>query len=216
MSCCLMGDSPLHESPIGRAKAQAKYPVFVESGMGMLEYLLALLVFSTGMMGLMSAQLVAKKVVHEASQRSTATALGRDIVERMRTNSGQLEAYRALAIGDTTQLLPLPDASCDISTCTVLQMAAFDLWQWESNLLGLSGQRNGASSGGLVSPRACISTDGGEVAVTISWLVSSFVQQPTPSTCGTDDIGSEATPSESNGDTLQRRQLMISTYIGRR
>ena len=63
MSCCLMGDSPLHESPIGRAKAQAKYAVSVESGMGMLEYLLALLVFSTGMMGLMSAQLVAKKVV---------------------------------------------------------------------------------------------------------------------------------------------------------
>jgi type IV pilus assembly protein PilV len=155
-------------------------------------------------------------VVHEASQRSTATALGRDIVERMRTNSGQLEAYRALAIGDTTHLLSLPDASCDISTCTVLQLAAFDLWQWESNLLGLSGQRNGASSGGLVSPRACISTDGGEVAVTISWLVSSVVHQPTPLTCGADDIGSEATPNGSNDDTLQRRQLMISTYIGRR
>ena len=216
MPCCLMGDNPLYDSPIGRAKAQAKYGVFVERGMGMLEYLLALLIFSTGMMGLMSAQLVAKKVVHEASQRSTATALGRDIVERMRTNSGQLEAYRALAIGDTTQLLPLPNANCDISTCTALQLAAFDLWQWESNLLGLSGQRNGASSGGLVSPRACISTDGGEVAVTISWLVSSVVHQPTPLTCGADDIGSEATPNGSNDDTLQRRQLMISTYIGRR
>ena len=216
MSCCLMGDSPLPESPIGRAKVQAQYAMSVERGMGMLEYLLALLVFSTGMMGLMSAQLVAKKVVHEASQRSTATALGRDIVERMRTNSGQLEAYRALAIGDTTQLLPLPNANCDISTCTALQLAAFDLWQWESNLLGLSEQRNGASSGGLVSPRACISTDGGEVAVTISWLVSSVVHQPTLLTCGADDIGSEATPSGSNDDTLQRRQLMISTYIGRR
>jgi type IV pilus assembly protein PilV len=216
MSCCLICNSPLYVSPIGHVKAQAKCAVSAERGLGMLEYLLALLIFSTGMMGLMSAQLVAKKVGYEASQRSTATALGRDIVERMRTNSGQLEAYRALAIGDTTQLLPLPDVSCDISTCTVLQLAAFDLWQWESNLLGLSGQRNFASSGGLVSPRACISTDGGEVAVTISWLVSSVVQRPTPSTCGADDIGSEATPSESNDDTLQRRQLMISTYIGRR
>ena len=216
MSCCLMGDSPLHESPIGRAKVQAQYAMSVERGMGMLEYLLALLVFSTGMMGLMSAQLVAKKVAYEASQRSTATALGCDIVERMRTNSGQLEAYRALAIGDTTQLLPLPDASCDISTCTVLQLAAFDLWQWESNLLGRSERRSSASSGGLVSPRACISSDGGEVSVTISWLVSSVVQQPTPSTCGAEDIGAGATPSESNDNTLQRRQLMISTYIGRR
>ena len=187
-----------------------------ERGMGMLEYLLALLIFSTGMMGLMSAQLVAKKVVYEASQRSTATALGRDIVERMRINSGQLEAYRAMAVGDTTQLLPLPDADCNISTCTAPQLAAFDLWQWESNLLGRSERRSSASSGGLVSPRACISSDGGEVSVTISWLVSSVVQQPTPSTCGAEDIGAGATPSESNDDTLQRRQLMISTYIGRR
>ena len=216
MPCCLMGDNPLYASPIGRAKAQAKYGVSVESGMGMLEYLLALLIFSTGMMGLMSAQLVAKKVAYEASQRSSATALGRDIIERMRTNSGQLEAYRAMALGDTARLLPLPDADCNISTCTALQLAIFDLWQWESSLLGLSGQRNDASSGGLVSPRACISSDGGEVSVTISWLVSSVVQQPTPSTCGAEDIGAGATPSESNDNTLQRRQLMISTYIGRR
>ncbi len=188
MSCCLICNSPLYVSPIGHVKAQAKCAVSAERGLGMLEYLLALLIFSTGMMGLMSAQLVAKKVGYEASQRSTATALGRDIVERMRTNSGQLEAYRALAIGDTTQLLPLPNANCDISTCTALQLAAFDLWQWESNLLGLSGQRNGASSGGLVSPRACISTDGGEVAVAISWLVSSVVHQPTPLTGGADDL----------------------------
>ena len=187
-----------------------------ERGMGMLEYLLALLIFSTGMMGLMSAQLVAKKVVYEASQRSTATALGRDIVERMRINSGQLEAYRAMAVGDTTQLFPLPDPDCNISTCTAPQLAAFDLWQWESNLLGRSERRSSASSGGLVSPRACISSDGGEVSVTISWLVSSVVQQLTPSTCSAEDIGAGVTPSESNDDTLQRRQLMISTYIGRR
>ena len=216
MSCCLIGDSPLHESPIGRAKPQAKYAVSGERGMGMLEYLLALLIFSTGMMGLMSAQLVAKKVLYEASQRSTATALGRDIIERMRTNSGQLEAYRALAIGETRKLLPLPEADCDISTCTARQLAAFDLWQWESNLLGHLERRSSASSGGLVSPRACISSDGGEVSVTISWLVPSVVQQPTSSTCGADDIESEVTQYEAHDYTLQRRQLMISTYIGRR
>ena len=71
-----MVDSPLYASPIGRGKAQASKAVCVESGMGMLEYLLALLIFSTGMMGLMSAQLVAKKVVHEASQRSTRNGTG--------------------------------------------------------------------------------------------------------------------------------------------
>jgi len=216
MPCCVICSRPLSVLPIDRTKAQTKYAVSGERGMGMLEYLLALLIFSTGMMGLMSAQLVAKKVSYEASQRSTATALGRDIVERMRTNSGQLEAYRARVIGDTRRLLPQPEADCDISTCTAPQLAAFDLWQWESNLLGRSGRRSSVSSGGLLSPRACISSDGGEVAVTISWLVSSVVQQSTPSTCGAENIESEVTQNEAHDYTLQRRQLMISTYIGRR
>jgi type IV pilus assembly protein PilV len=216
MPCCVICSRPLSVLPIDRTKAQTKYAVSGERGMGMLECLLALLIFSTGMMGLMSAQLMAKKVSYEASQRSTATALGRDIVERMRTNSGQLEAYRARVIGDTRRLLPQPEADCDISTCTAPQLAAFDLWQWESNLLGRSGRRSSVSSGGLLSPRACISSDGGEVAVTISWLVSSVVQQSTPSTCGAENIESEVTQNEAHDYTLQRRQLMISTYIGRR
>jgi type IV pilus assembly protein PilV len=214
MSCGLIVDSPLSVAPIGGVKTQPQRAVGVESGMGMLECLLALLIFSTGMMGVMSAQWVAKKAVHEASQRSTATVLGADIVERMRANRGQLEAYRAIALGDTAQLLPRPDANCNIATCTALQLARFDLWQWESNLLGLSERGGSGSSGGLVSPLACISSDGGEVSVTISWLVSTVAQQPTPLTCSAEDIGAGATPSESNGDTLHRRQLIISTFIG--
>ena len=216
MSYCLIFGSPLYVSPIGAGNAQARKAVGVEKGMGMLEYLLALLIFSTGMMGLMSAQLVAKKVGHAASQRSIATAQGRDIVERMRTNAGQLEAYRTLELGDTAQLRPRPAANCNIVTCTTLQLAIFDLWQWESNLLGLARERNGVSSAGLVSPRACISVDGDEVAVTITWLVSSVLLAATPSACTTYDIGSDTLRSESNDHTLQRQQLMISTHVGRR
>ena len=216
MSYCLIFGSPLYVSPIGAGNAQARKAVGVEKGMGMLEYLLALLIFSTGMMGLMSAQLMAKKVGHEASQRSIATAQGRDIVERMRANAGQLEAYRTQALGDTAQLRPRPAADCNIVTCTTLQLAIFDLWQWESNLLGLAGDRNGVSSAGLVSPQACISVDGGAVAVTITWLASSVVRPATPSVCTIYGIGSDTPRNESNDYTLQRQQLMISTYVGSR
>lgn len=215
MSCGLIVDSPLSVSPRGGVKTQPQRAVGVESGMGMLECLLALLIFSTGMMGVMSAQWVAKKAVHEASQRSTATALGRDIVERMRANRGQLEAYRAIALGDTARLLPRPDANCNVAMCTALQLARFDLWQWESNLLGLSERGSSGSLGGLVSPLACISSDSGEVAVTISWLVSTVARQPILSLCGTDDVELGATERDASGGTLQRRQLIISTFIGK-
>ena len=216
MSCCVMCDGRRCALQLDPAKEKFKGTVFLQSGITMLEHLVALLVFSMAMMGLMSAQLAAKKVVYEAGQRSVATALGRDIVERMRTNVGQLDDYRAMALGDVAQLLSRPNTDCNVSICTATQLAMFDLWQWELQLLGLSEHRNGASSGGLVSPRACIASDGGEVTVSISWLASSVVLLATPSICGADDIGSGATLGEFNDGNLQRQQLMIATYIGSR
>ena len=51
------------------------YAAQAQRGVGMLEFLLALLIFCVGMMGLMSAQLAGKRAGFEASHRSTATAL---------------------------------------------------------------------------------------------------------------------------------------------
>ncbi|MDG2046888.1 MAG: type IV pilus modification protein PilV [Halioglobus sp.] len=198
------------------ARAQLKYAVSVERGMGMLEYLLALLIFSTGVMGLMSVQLTAKKIVSEASQRSTATALGRDIVERMRANPEQHEAYRAVEIGDTTQLLPLPDVDCNVSICTAPQIATFDLWQWESRLLGRAVVGSSANSGGLISPRACISNNDGAVAVTISWGVSTVVQQSMLMVCGTEGFRANMIQHTALDYSVRRRRLFLSTYIGSR
>ena len=215
MSRCVICNSLSYVLLSGCGQTRVKYAVSVERGMGMLEYLLALLIFSTGVMGLMSAQLVAKKAGSEASQRSTATALGRDIVERMRTNPEQLKAYRALNLGDTARLLPLPDVDCNLSTCTAPQLAAFDLWQWESTLLGRSAVGSSASSGGLVSPRACISNNNGTVTVTISWGVSFVVPQPALATvCGAENIRVDTAQHAAHDYGLRRRHLMISTYIG--
>ncbi|RLA48698.1 MAG: hypothetical protein DRQ98_14465, partial [Gammaproteobacteria bacterium] len=49
-----------------------------QKGVGLLEVLIALLIFTTGMMGLLSTQLAGKKAGYEATQRSIATALARD------------------------------------------------------------------------------------------------------------------------------------------
>jgi type IV pilus assembly protein PilV len=179
----------------------------------MLEFLVALLVFSMGMMGLMSAQLAAKQLGYEASQRSMATTLAADILERIRTNAGQLDAYRAVDIGNKKHLFPPPSIDCDTSACTASQLAVFDLWQWESKLLGFSMQQAGAVSGGLASPRACISNDDRKVTVTISWLGPAVTEQVIKTTCGIEVVGDDESQSDTGGVNLQRNQLMISTYI---
>ena len=56
-----------------RERARQHYFYRSASGVGMLEFMIALLIFSTAIAGLLSVQLAAKKAAHEAARRSVAT-----------------------------------------------------------------------------------------------------------------------------------------------
>lgn len=198
-------------------RARTRCVASLQHGVGMLEFLVALLVFSVGMIGLLSAQLTGKKASYDASQRSTATALVRDIVERMRANPGQAGAYQVVGAGDAGSRLPTPDADCDMTDCSAEQLAAFDLWQWEAQLVGESEQDAVGDAGGLVAPRACIHSVDGEVDVVIRWYgVMRAVATASPLAPAACDEDIEDVPMEAPGDELQRHQLIVSTFIARR
>jgi type IV pilus assembly protein PilV len=204
-----------HQAPCGTALAAAPVSVFrcASTGVGMLEFLVALLIFSLGMMGLVSAQLVGKRTGFEAAQRSVATGLARDMLERMRANPGQVETYRHASIGDANQRLPMPATLCDTSDCSAAQLAEFDLWQWESLLLGDNETGAGGNRGGLVEPRACITTDGGRVFVAISWRGATTAAEAPQAACVEPGAVPDDEAEDGNGVTAQRRRLVISTFI---
>jgi len=188
---------------------------FRQTGVGMLELLIALLILSLGMMGLLAAQLAGKRASYEASQRSVATALARDIIERMRANPAQLESYRATNIGDEAHRALSPHTDCNASACSAAQLAVFDLWQWESLLRGESEVVSGGYVGGLFAPRACIAADNGAVAISINWLSASAgesVAGNPPADCY--DGSAESTTAATGG--RQRNQLTLRTSIGAR
>lgn len=200
----------------GPLDAKAVRGIAGHKGIGMLEFLIALLIFSMGMMGLLSAQLAGKRVGYDASQRSVATSLARDILERMRANPGQITAYRVNEAGDASHRLPLPGADCDRSACSAEQLAVFDLWQWESLLVGETEKYAGSDAGGLVSPRACITADGGQVVVAISWRGATTAAQAPGAVCGSDDVRGNVAPGDVGGTMERRHQISISTFIGAR
>jgi len=185
-----------------------------QKGLGLLEVLIALLIFTTGMMGLLSTQLAGKKAGYEATQRSIATALARDILERIQANPGQITAYVVNNAGDQENPLSIPATNCELSECTPVQLAAFDLWQWESLVLGVSEKQGMSNVGGLVSPRACIFRQDGAVSVAISWLGATSARDPVESACGSDITGLYDAPDEATGNNLRRRQMIMSTYVG--
>ncbi len=178
-------------------------------GAGMVEVLVAIVVFAVGILGTFSLQIAAKKANFEAAQHSLATELARDIIERMRGNRGELDAYVAEDIGSAP---PAAGTDCRLVACTSGQLAEHDLSQWTLRLTGadelVSIDGSEFDAGGLLMPRACISSNSREVSVAIAWRGTGKIIDGSDSDCGK----SSALYGPENE---QRRVLVLTTYIGR-
>ncbi len=178
-----------------------------QRGVGLIEILVAVLVFAVGILGVTAMQLAAKRSGYESTQRSIATSLARDIIERMRSNPGELDNY---AVADLGSAAVTYTTDCNLASCTPAALAERDLYEWNELLKGASEQVvvEGLTSnaGGLVDSRACITHDAGNIQVAIAWRGVNEMTNPTESDCGD--------ASGLYGDeNKQRRLLVMTTYI---
>lgn len=181
--------------PAGRRRAR---------GAGLIEVLIAVLILSVGLLGMLAMQTTAKRTAHEAAQRSLATAMAREILERMRSNPSALGSYVATLGGGSIATAP---ASCVTGSCDSTQMASRDLYELEQMLDGAAEKGSDATNvGGLVAPTACITNASGVVVVAIAWKGVAELRNSTASTCG-NGLGLYGT-----GEVL-RRLVVLSTFI---
>jgi type IV pilus assembly protein PilV len=155
-------------------------------GFSLLELFIAILLIAMGVFGSVALQTAAKKNSFDAIQRAQATALAHDIIERMRTNSSQLASYEDDDYGKKTiNTIPecMQTSSVSKVRCTPSQLAAYDIYQWDSALKGAQvTDAKGRKVGGLIQPTGCIFIDNarnstntadlanvGNVTVVVSW-----------------------------------------------
>ena len=138
-------------------------------GGGLVEVMLAMLVFSTAMTGALAVQVQTMRASSAALQRSAAVLLVQDILTRIRANPHEVERYTGSGFGDSGQPQPDPPRDCEQTACGLVELAAFDLWHWESLLLGATSRSGDRTRGALHLPRACISEDAGRVTVHLLW-----------------------------------------------
>ncbi|WP_067522866.1 type IV pilus modification protein PilV [Endozoicomonas ascidiicola] len=138
------------------------------SGFTMIEVLVAMMIVSVGLLGIAGLVLESRKNIIEVQQRSIAINLADDLLARMAANVDGLGSYTANLNAVPAQ----PGTVCHQagSNCTAQQTAAFDLWQWGTSVFAGAIQREDATStGGLISPRACININNSDVTLTLVW-----------------------------------------------
>ena len=182
------------------------------TGSSLIETLVTVIVLAVGLLGIATLQLQSKRTHYEAMQRSTASMLTNEIIERMRNNASQLSDYLTSVGGGSITAEPTPDCS-DASRCSPQQLAQHDLWEWEQMLDGASEQLTGVSTGGLQRPTACITGPAGGGAglynASIVWRGQTAMESLHTDPCGTASGKYDLNP----GDNTYRQILTLQVYI---
>lgn len=172
-----------------------------QSGMTFIEVLIALFIIVSGILGAVAMQATAKKGSFDAMQRSLASALAQDIVERMRNNDATtLALYAASSPYGTGKITNPPTCNSDAALCTPAQMVTHDLFGWEQALMGanvLNGENN---VGGLLDAVGCISQTNNAVTVVVSWQ-------------GREDIADASKVDGCGSGAGKRRQVVVEAFI---
>lgn len=182
-----------------------------QHGFSLLEMLIALLVFSIGLLAIAGLQTVSKQANFEALQRTAASQIAFGLLEDMRINGDAMAVYLAAGELGSGSRGAEPAPNCKgAAECNAMQKAAHDLWFWEQVLDGNLEMIGNAGGGGLVLPTLCVEGPVGGVAgvyrVTVAWRGSASLNNNSNSLCGA--------AGGNYGDNNEFRRIMqIPTYI---
>ena len=184
----------------------SKPKISKHGGMTFIEVLIALFILVTGIIGAVATQASAKKGSFDAMQRSLASSLAQDIIERMRNNQSSgafLENYEGTYGAGSSA--PASRCNTAASLCTPLEMVANALYEWEQTLLGSEVKSGSNNHGGLLGATGCISHNNNSVTVVVSWegrfesTDAGAANIAFASSCGT--------------SSKKRRQVVIQAFI---
>jgi type IV pilus assembly protein PilV len=182
-----------------------------QRGFSLLELLVALIVFSVGLLAVAGLQTVSKQANFEGLQRTTASQISHGLLEDIRMNGDAINIYRTAGPIGSGSFGGEPAPNCRTGAeCNSAQKAAHDLWFWEQVLDGNLETRGGVGTGGLMFPTLCVNGPAaggpGIYRVTIAWRGTASITNAVNNPCGA--------ATGNYGDQNEfRRIIQVPTYI---
>lgn len=139
-----------------------------QHGFSLMEVLVALLVLSIGLLGLAALQTTGLKFNHQSYERTQATLQAYDIFDRIRANKNNNSVINTTY--DSVALNAQPGTTdCASVTCTDIQMAQYDIRQWNISNNNLLAEGKGAVCRGTFDASLNCTTGGTVYRVAIRW-----------------------------------------------
>lgn len=183
-----------------------------QNGFSLIELLVAVVVFSVGLLAVAGLQTVSKRANFEGLQRTVASQVANGLLEDIRSNGNGVAVYLASPDlgGGVAGAEPAPNCSTVGVECNAAQKAAHDLWFWENFLDG--NQEIGAqgATGGVLSPTICINGPlgggAGMYVVSVAWQGTVALISTIANACGA------GSGKYGSGDEF-RRIVQVPTFI---
>lgn len=102
-----------------------------ESGISMIEVLIAILILSIGVLGLANMQFLGLRNSQNSYQRTQAAALAYEMGDIMRENRAQAQASGFILTGT---IPTAPSVDCKTSGCDAAQWAKYNIFNWYSKV----------------------------------------------------------------------------------
>jgi type IV pilus assembly protein PilV len=115
--------------------------VFRQSGVSLIEVLVAVLVLALGVIGAAGMQLTAMRTSRQSGLQTVALQLASELADKMRSNDSQMKLadgdnsfleldYQSAVDGDP----PPPSKLCHSGDCNAKEAAEYDLYEWLKHL----------------------------------------------------------------------------------
>ena len=152
-------------------------------GVSMIEVLVAIVVFSLGLLGLALMQIRGATFSKESGSRTAAIIGARSLADRMQANPTGVTA--GAYVFNSSGTLP-SYTDCSITTCTPAQVAGNDIVEWMQRLQSSMPTSSGAAMAQVIDNKD------GSYTITVQWsgqnviqagnetVADSFVYVPTP------------------------------------
>ena len=161
-----------------------RIPIATQRGVGLIEVLIALVIFALGVVGMAGLQLRTMSVTMDTSQRSQVIAKSQDMADRIRSNGIAPAQYLGTLNTDGNYCETAPTSCEDVNgteagSCTVAEMVLFDQYDafcsgeavvdWQVDITCESTDTTGA----MVPTTTCDAV-GDTVVITTSWYARSL------------------------------------------